>query len=547
MKDKNKTKAQLLEELENLRQHVAELESYQGKGSSELQESEEKYSTLVQMLGEGVVLAQDGEIVFANQMFCEMLEIEKSDWEGKNLLDILSGKISFVLSSMSEKEKELVIGNITEGMRGETKLHTYQVPFMKMSGDRLWAEVTASSIEYRGRPAELAIIRDITERKQVEGTLRMATTILDTMIDGVTVTDMQGRIIDINDATTRQIGYTRKEALGQTPADLFVAENDQLKFYEELTQLFSGKSIPDAEYLLRHKDGSKFSASINISVMRNHDGEPSGVVAVHRDITELKQAKEQMESLVASLEGTNRKLEQSNKDLQDFTYVASHDLREPIRKVSAFGAVLADSLKGKLDEDDQENLDFMVDGARRMQQMVDALLTYSRVTTKAKVFSKVNLNKVIDDLRKLEISSQIEDSKGIIELPEPLPVVVADEIQMHQLLQNLIGNSLKYHDKNVIPKTIVRSYPWENNMVRIEVQDNGIGIGADHLEEVFNMFTRLHTRSEYEGTGIGLSVCKKIVERHGGDIGVESTPGDGSTFWFTVPREDSETQHEAVS
>lgn len=252
-------------------------------------------------------------------------------------------------------------------------------------------------------------------------------------------------------------------------------------------------------------------------------------------LTQIQTRDAQKEALMKELEKSNEKLNQSNQNLQDFVYVASHDLREPLRKIVAFGKILADSLKGKLDEDQQENLGFMIDGANRMQQMTDALLTYSRVTTKAKPHQRVDLNKVICDLRDLELASQLEETDGTIEVPQSLPAVFADSTQMHQLLQNLIGNALKYHRKDSVPKVIIRANSMNEGMVKIEVEDNGIGIEKGHCGEVFTMFRRLHSRSEYEGAGIGLAVCKRIVERHGGEIAVESIPGTGSTFLFTIP------------
>ncbi|HID19566.1 MAG TPA: HAMP domain-containing protein [Methanophagales archaeon] len=257
--------------------------------------------------------------------------------------------------------------------------------------------------------------------------------------------------------------------------------------------------------------------------------------AILNVVQDLETEKLEVESAKEALEATNIKLERSNKELQDFTYIASHDLREPLRKISAFGQLLQESLKGKLDEDEEENFAFMIDGAMRMQQMVNDLLLYSRVTTKAKPLERVDLNVVIEDLKNVELAIQVEETGGVINVPEPLPPVQADPSQIHQLLQNLIGNGLKYHRKDVPPVITVRGRVVDGNMVRIEVQDNGIGIEERYCANIFGMFKRLHSREDYEGSGIGLAVCKKIVERHGGEIGVESNPGVGSVFWFTLP------------
>lgn len=256
----------------------------------------------------------------------------------------------------------------------------------------------------------------------------------------------------------------------------------------------------------------------------------------------LVDANKQLEAKVAErtsdLEETIEKLNESNKQLQEFTYIASHDLREPLRKVSSFGQLLAESLEGKLDKDDMENLGYMIDGASRMQVMIEALLTYSRVTTKGVDFEPVDLNQVIEELMAFELSIKIEETNAKVNIEKPLLAVDADPTQLRQLLQNLIANGLKYQAKDVTPEITICSKITDENMIRIEVQDNGIGIKEDKFEDVFVMFKRLHNRQQYEGTGIGLAVCKKIVKRHGGDIGVSSTYGEGSTFWFTMPRAD---------
>lgn len=244
---------------------------------------------------------------------------------------------------------------------------------------------------------------------------------------------------------------------------------------------------------------------------------------------------QQLEAEVAERKKTQEALENSNRELTDFVYVASHDLREPLRKISSFGQLLQKSLQGKLSDDDQENLNFMIDGSDRMTMMIDGLLTYSRVNTKDIQIETVDLNEVIEQLKGFELAVMLEEAGGVIEVPQPLPKVQADPVQMEQLLQNLIANGIKYRDDGVTPKIIIKAKEVSDNKVRIEVQDNGIGIAPEYRDEIFKMFKRLHSRKEYDGCGIGLSVCKKIVNRHAGQIGVESGPGKGSTFWFTIP------------
>ncbi|RZN36132.1 MAG: HAMP domain-containing protein [Methanophagales archaeon ANME-1-THS] len=257
---------------------------------------------------------------------------------------------------------------------------------------------------------------------------------------------------------------------------------------------------------------------------------------LNEKVKEVEDQRLELQKAKNELEETNRKLKASNKELQDFVYIASHDLREPMRKISSFGQLIQESLNGRLNEDERENLGFMIDGATRMQQMIDDLLTYSRLTTRAKPAERVDLTQVIEDLKNVELAVQLEETSGTIYVPNTLPAVQADRSQVHQLLQNLIGNGLKYHRKGIAPEISVRGRQENDGMIRVEVEDNGIGIDEKHYEKIFGMFQRLHSRDEYKGTGIGLAICKKIVERHGGRIGVYSTIGKGSTFWFTLPR-----------
>jgi light-regulated signal transduction histidine kinase (bacteriophytochrome) len=255
----------------------------------------------------------------------------------------------------------------------------------------------------------------------------------------------------------------------------------------------------------------------------------------------------QIQKRDSDLEAMIDKLERSNHELNHFAYIASHDLREPLRKISAFGEILAESLENKLGEDDQESLYYLIDGADRMQQMIEALLTYSRVSTKNLDFKVVDLNIILEELMSFELSVKIEETKAVILVPESLHSIMADPTQIRQLLQNLIGNSLKYQKKGNTPEIIISTRLIDNSFVRVEVRDNGIGIKEKDFKKLFTMFKRLNTKDKYEGTGIGLAACKKIVERHHGNIGVSSTYGQGSTFWFTVPAKCVNMQEELIT
>ncbi len=277
----------------------------------------------------------------------------------------------------------------------------------------------------------------------------------------------------------------------------------------------------------RNDEIGDLAASFN-EMIANLRQSTTSIDKLNAEIAERKRAEEKMRLL-------NEDLENANNELKNFAYVASHDLREPLRKITSFGSLLENSIKNKLEPDDAENLHFMIDGAKRMNQMIDGLLSYSRASANEPHLENVELDKIIDDLQKFELDLLLKETHTIINILKPLPVIRADSVQIRQLLQNLIANGIKYQKKGNIPQITITSRPAENGMVRIEIADNGIGIPPEYQQAVFTMFKRLHSRTEYEGTGIGLAVCKKIVHRHKGQIGVESQPGKGSTFWFTVP------------
>ncbi len=250
---------------------------------------------------------------------------------------------------------------------------------------------------------------------------------------------------------------------------------------------------------------------------------------------ELAATNDKLKKEIAERERVERELKRSNEELEQFAYIASHDLREPIRKVCAFSRLLESSLKGKLDADQAENLNYLIDGADRMMRMVDALLSYSRITTRANPIEEIDLNQTVRNLEAFEVAERLRETGGSIDVPEKLPSVLGDPIQINELMQNLLSNALKFHRDDIPPKIVIGSKKRDDDFVEILVKDNGIGIEEGETEGIFTMFKRAHDRNKYEGSGIGLAICKKIVERHGGEIGVRSNPEGGSTFWFTLP------------
>jgi light-regulated signal transduction histidine kinase (bacteriophytochrome) len=272
------------------------------------------------------------------------------------------------------------------------------------------------------------------------------------------------------------------------------------------------------------KDGSLVWVNMTSSLMRAPDGVPEYFITVVEDISQRKQAEEALQHVVQDLR-------RSNADLEQFAYVASHDLQEPLRMVASYTQLLSRRYRGRLDSDADDYIAFAVGGAMRMQRLISDLLSYSRVGTRGKPFQRVDTN---DLLRQVcaSLGAAIEESQAII-THDDLPMVLADEGQLGQLFQNLVGNAIKFRGPQ--PPRVHMSARHTSGVWEFAVRDNGIGIDQEHFDRIFVIFQRLHNRDQYPGTGIGLAICKKIVERHGGRIWVQSQPGQGATFYFTLP------------
>jgi light-regulated signal transduction histidine kinase (bacteriophytochrome) len=267
----------------------------------------------------------------------------------------------------------------------------------------------------------------------------------------------------------------------------------------------------------------------------NHNGRKG----VNRDITQPVRAEEALRKSNEKLRQFATQLERSNRELQDFAYVTSHDLQEPLRKIVVFGEQLREKNAGRFTPESLDCLDRMQEAAARMQALINDLLAFSRIITKAQPFTPVNLAEVaaavVDDLK-----GRIELVKGRVEVGT-LPVIDAEPLQMRQVLQNLIGNALKFRRSEEPPVVKVEAQIIpdpdmpEKKLCRLTVSDNCIGFDEKYLDRIFNVFQRLHTRNEYEGTGMGLAIVKKIALYHGGDVTAKSKPGEGSTFILTIP------------
>ena len=352
---------------------------------------------------------------------------------------------------------------------------------------------------------------------------RAAREILDTMADALFVIDAEGKIRVMNGAVRTMFGYTDPDLLGLSIDTLEFIESDHT-ITRTLRELSRRGPIRDQERVFRHLDGRGIDVSVSISPVSEGDVQ-QGAVIIARDIRERKRAEEDLRT-------TMRRLEQSNRELEDFAYVASHDLQEPLRKIQAFGDLLKTKHGAQLEAQGRDYIERMQAAARRMQILINDLLSFSRVTTKAQPFVPVDLGEVAREVAH-DLDVRARDAGGELIIGE-LPTIDADPLQMRQLLQNLASNALKFHRPGVPPRVEIGGVT-EDGRARITVTDNGIGFDEKYADRIFTMFERLHGRGKYEGTGIGLAICRKIAERHGGEITAKSRLGEGSTFVVTLP------------
>lgn len=379
--------------------------------------------------------------------------------------------------------------------------------------------------------------------------------ILRTSVDGFWIADTRGHILDVNDAYCTMTGYSRDELFSMCVQDFEASEKpeDTARHIEKVIKAGGDRF----ETRHRCKDGRIIDAEVSVNYM---DVKGGRFFVFIRDVTERRRAEE-------NLRKVKNELERSNKELEQFAYIASHDLQEPARTVSSFVQLLAKRYKGRLDRDADDFIDFAVQGSDRMQRMITDLLAYSRVGTKGKPFAEIDcnllFNQVLSGLRML-----VEENKAEIIFPlGPLPVIMADETQIMQLFQNLISNAIKFRGsdsprieifgKNIKDLSVSDfglriseltgekedKYKTDIFNIRAEMEngwifsfkDNGIGFEQKYEEKIFDIFKRLHPIGKYTGSGIGLAVCRRIVERHGGRIWAESEPGKGTVFYFTIP------------
>ena len=494
-----------------------------------LKDSEARYRRTFELAGSGIAhIGMDRRFIRVNPRVCEIFGYSEEE-----MLQLTGRQISHPddLDIINEQRPALHSGAI-DVVRLEKR-------YLRKDGSVVWVKFSMTvERDASGTPLyEIAVYDDITAQRETEARLKESEArfrqTFELAASGICHVS-EGRFVRVNRSLCEILGYPEKELLGKHVKD--VSHPDDRDVTDAERARIRAGEIDSARFEKRYlrKDGAVIWCDIAIALVRDVFGMPLYEIAVFDDITERKDAE-------AALQAAHEELKRSNAELEQFAYVASHDLQEPLRMVASYTQLLSRRYDSKFDKDAREFMSYIVDGATRMKQLIEDLLAYSRVGTKGQEFKPVSLEV---PLRRalFNLRAGIEEAGAAVTY-DPLPAVTGDETQLGQLLQNLIGNALKFRS-NSVPRIHVgvTESPLEWT---VEVRDNGIGIEPQYYERIFMVFQRLHNKGEYPGTGIGLAICKKVVERHGGRIWVESRTAQdasqGSSFYFTLPKRGGES------
>ncbi|MCC9135124.1 PAS domain S-box protein [Pontibacter silvestris] len=497
-------------------------------------ESQSRLKAIIETAVDGVItIDSSGIMESVNPAAANIFGYEPEEMTGQNVRMLMPEPDHGLHDNYIERYRQTGVGQIIGKGR--------EVLGKKKSGTVFPFFLSIAEVKLQGKVIFTGIVHDITDLKKTEEALRESeskiNSIIQTAVDGIITINTRGVIEMVNPSAAKLFEYEEHELLGQK-IDILMPEPDRSAHdsYMHHYHVTGEKHIIGIgrEVSGITKTGKIFPLYLSISEVQLTDRKVyTGFI---HDITYQKLSEERLRRYASELE-------RSNRELQDFAYVSSHDLQEPLRKIQAFGDRLKTKEYDKLSGQGKDYVDRMLNAASRMQNLINDLLDFSRVTTKSKPFVEVNLDKVL-----LEVLSDLEiiiEKKGAVVSHTPLPTVDADPTQMRQLFQNLISNAIKFCKENEKPvinifakqlqlKAHLTATPGDE-LVEIHVEDNGIGFDEKYLDRIFNIFQRLEGQ-KYEGSGIGLAICRKIAIRHGGDITAHSQVGAGTTFIVTLAK-----------
>lgn len=491
----------------------------------EVAKRERRYRALMENISDGIVLnTEDSTVLYQSPSVARILGYTFEERQGTQVINYIHE---------DDKRAFVKLYEDLASMPGQPL--PFQMRFRHKDGRYIWLEgVVTNLLHDRNVNGYVANYRDISERKKAEEKLKQERYLLRTLIDNLPVyiyiKDTQLRHVVNNKANVELIGAeSEEETIGKTVLDYFDPTIAAEFMEADKKVLSSGKPVIDLEEkIIGHTKEVRWLLTSKIPLTEND--KIIGLIGISRDITDRKNAEILLKELNASLALQASKLAASNAELERFAYVASHDLQEPLRMVRSFLQLLKKKSEGKLDEQSNQYIDYAVDGAERMKQLITDLLDYSRLGLIPEKYETIDTNLLVQ--RTAELLRESITASGTQLEVKNLPAVVAVKTQLGQVFQNLIANAIKYHSEkrpHIIIDGIEESAYW-----KFSVSDNGIGIDSRFFDKIFVIFQRLNNETEPKGTGIGLAICKKIIEAHGGNIWVESLQGRGSTFYFTI-------------
>ncbi len=487
----------------------------------------ELLATTLASIGDGVIVTDTAaRITFMNRVAIFLTGWPAEEAEGMDVTEVFKIINEQTRATVENPIQRVLQSGAVSGLANHTLL-------IRRDGREL--NIGDSGAPIRGSDGQtrgvVLVFRDVTEHHRAEEALRQSEERFRLLFQqaavGIKRLNADERLLEVNDRLCEILGYGRDELLRLSLPD-YTHPEDLPRERAELARLIAGE-IPSysMEKQCLRKGGDVIWVRVTNSLPSGSDGQAPWLISVVEEITQRKQAEE-------SLAHTTEALARSNQDLEQFAYVASHDLQEPLRMVAGYLQLLSERYRGQLDEKADKFIAYAVDGAERMSGLIRDLLAYSRVSSGGERLCAISAEEALDFAVE-NLAAAIKDSGAAVR-HEPLPMVQADGAQLRQLFQNLVGNAIKFRSPDRKAEIQVSAIKDADGWL-FTVSDNGIGFDQRYQDKMFLIFQRLQSRGKYPGTGIGLAICKRIVERHGGRIWANSTPGQGSTFYFTLPME----------
>ncbi|MBI4383311.1 MAG: PAS domain S-box protein [Nitrospinae bacterium] len=461
------------------------------------------------------LLDKNYNFIRVNEVYAKACNRDVSEFTGKNHFEMYPSDAREIFDRVVETK---------------VPFQTFSRPFVFPDhpewGVTYWDWTLVPVLDGRGEVEMLVFsLNDVTERHKAEQKIRQQAQIIDQIHDSVISTDMDGHITGWNKGAERLFGYSAQEAMGKHISLLY--SEDHFQFLEEhVIAPLKAKGRHEAEVLCKHKSGKLFYIHLSLSLLRDENETAYGMIGYSMDISDRKIAERMFKRYAAELE-------RSNRELDEFASIAAHDLKEPMRKVLTFGGLLWEKYSSLLVPEARDYLERMRKAAERMQLYLNDLLKFSRTAAQPRVMEPVDLAELAAETL-CDLEARIAASGAQIHIG-PLPKIVADRFLIQQLFQNLLANALKFHKQGEPPVVHLDSRPIDGASWEIVFRDNGIGFDSKLVGELFLPFKRLHGRSKYDGSGMGLAICKKIVDYHKGTIAAQSSPGNGAVFIVTLP------------